>query len=128
MKKQVIRSPQAPEPIGPYSQAVAIEAQRLVFLSGQIALGPGGFLVGEDDVESQARQVMENLAAVLHSAGLDWDNVVKTTIFMTDLEYFPTVNAVYARYFAERLPARSTVEVSRLPGGALVEIELVAAS
>lgn len=128
MRKKVIRSPQAPDPIGPYSQAIATEAQRLVFLSGQIALGPGGFLVGEDDIESQTRQVMENLQAVLQSAGMDWDNVIKSTIFLTDLDHFPTVNTVYARYFAERLPARSTVEVSRLPGGASVEIELVAAS
>ncbi|RME28253.1 MAG: reactive intermediate/imine deaminase [Deltaproteobacteria bacterium] len=127
MKKQVIRSPLAPDPIGPYSQAVATEGKRLVFLSGQIALGPDGRLIGED-AASQARVAMENIRAVLASAGMDFDNVVKTTIFLVDLDDYKAVNEVYGRYFAERPPARSAVEVSRLPAGALVEIEVVAAS
>lgn len=127
MKKQVIRSPLAPDPIGPYSQAIATEGKRLVFLSGQIALGPDGALVGED-AATQAQVVMENIRAVLSAAGLDFDAVVKTTIFLVDMDDFAAVNQVYGRYFAERPPARSTVEVSRLPKGARVEIEVVASS
>ncbi|MCK6508003.1 Rid family detoxifying hydrolase [Myxococcota bacterium] len=127
MKKQVIRSPLAPDPIGPYSQAIATEGKRLVFLSGQIALGPDGTLVGED-AATQTQVVMENIRAVLSAAGLDFDAVVKTTIFLVDMDDFAAVNQVYGRHFAERPPARSTVEVSRLPKGARVEIEVVASS
>ncbi len=127
MKKQVIRSPLAPDPIGPYSQAIASEGKRVVFLSGQIALGPDGKLIGKD-AASQARVAMENVQAVLASAGMDFDNVVKTTIFMVDLDDYKVINDVYGSFFAERPPARSAVEVSRLPAGALVEIEVVAAS
>lgn len=127
MKKQVIRSPLAPDPIGPYSQAIAIEGKRLVFLSGQIALGPEGELVG-DDAATQAQVVMENIRAVLSSAGMDFDHVVKSTIFLVDLDDYAAVNQVYGRYFAERPPARSAVEVGRLPRGARVEIEVVAVS
>lgn len=127
MKKQVIRSPLAPDPIGPYSQAIATEGKRLVFLSGQIALGPDGTLVGED-AATQTQVVMENIRAVLSAAGLDFDAVVKTTIFLVDMDDFAAVNQVYGRHFAERPPARSTVEISRLPKGARVEIEVVASS
>jgi len=127
VKKQVIRSPLAPDPIGPYSQAIASEGKRVVFLSGQIALGPDGKLIGKD-AASQARVAMENVQAVLASAGMDFDNVVKTTIFMVDLDDYKVINDVYGSFFAERPPARSAVEVSRLPAGALVEIEVVAAS
>ncbi len=129
MKRQVIESVQAPKAIGPYSQAVAVEAQRLVFLSGQIPLDPGTMeLVGAGDIAAQTRQVMDNLGAVLSAAGLDFGNVVKTTIFLADLGDFAAVNEVYGSYFAERPPARATVQVAALPKGAGVEIECVAAS
>lgn len=127
MKKQVIRSPLAPDSIGPYSQAIATEHKRMVFLSGQIALGQDGKLVSSD-VEQQTVAAMENVRAVLASAGMDFDNVVKTTIFMVDLDDYAAINKVYAGYFGERPPARSAVEVSRLPAGAKVEIEVIAAS
>lgn len=129
MNKEVVRSPQAPEPIGPYSQAIAVEAQRLVFLSGQVAIDPAtGEMVGHDDVQAQTRQVMDNLGAVLAAAGLDWDHVVKTTIYLVDLADYAAVNEVYARYFVERPPARAAVQVAALPKNARVEIECIAAS
>ena len=129
MKRQVIESVQAPKAIGPYSQAVAVEAQRLVFLSGQIPLDPGTMeLVGAGDIAAQTRQVMGNLEAVLSAAGLDFGHVVKTTIFLADLADFAAVNEVYGSYFSERPPARATVQVAALPKGAGVEIECVAAS
>jgi len=127
MKKQVIRSPLAPDPIGPYSQAIATEGKRLVFVSGQIAMGPDGALVGTD-AATQTRVVMDNIQAVLSSAGMDFDSVVKTTIFLVDLDDYAAVNEIYGQFFAERPPARSAVEVSRLPRGARVEIEVVASS
>jgi len=129
MKRQVIESVQAPQAIGPYSQAIAVEAQRLVFLSGQIPLDPGTMeLVGAGDIAAQTRQVMDNLKAVLSASGLDFGNVIKTTIFLADLADFAAVNEVYGSYFAERPPARATVQVAGLPKGAGVEIECVAAS
>ena len=129
MKRQVIQSPQAPEAIGPYSQAIAVEPQRLTFLSGQIALDPGsGELKGAGDAGAQTTQVMENLKAVLASGGLTFSDVVKTTIYLVDLADFAAVNDVYAGYFVNRPPARATVQVAALPKGALVEIECIAAS
>lgn len=129
MKRQVIQSPQAPEAIGPYSQAIAVEPSRLTFLSGQIPLDPGtGELVGAGDAKAQTRQVMENLKAVLGSAGLTFEDVVKTTIYLMDLADFAAVNEVYGGYFVNRPPARATVQVAALPKGALVEIECIAAS
>lgn len=125
MPKQVILSPRAPKPIGPYSQAV--RAGGFLFCSGQIALDPAtGELAGEG-VEAQARRVMDNLAAVLEAGGSSFDRVVKTTIFLKSMDDFPKVNAVYGAYFEDAPPARSTVEVSRLPKGALVEVEAIAA-
>jgi len=125
--KTAIETAEAPAAIGPYSQAIRIGD--LVFTSGQIALDPmTGQLVG-GGIEAQTRRVLENLEAVLAAAGLDFSSVVKTTVFLKDMNHFPAMNAIYGEYFqAEGIapPARSTVEVSRLPKDALVEIDAIA--
>ena len=114
----------APAAIGPYSQAV--EANGFVFTAGQIGLVPGtADLVGQD-VETQARQALENLGAILDQAGLSYGDVVKTTVYLADMSEFPLVNAIYANYFQEPYPARSTVAAAALPKGARVEIDVVA--
>ncbi|MDQ0190164.1 RidA family protein [Alicyclobacillus cycloheptanicus] len=118
-----ITTSQAPAAIGPYAQAVQIGD--FVFTSGQIPLRPDGTLV-EGDVRAQTEQVLKNLDAVLQAAGLRKENVVKATIFMTDLGQFQTVNEVYAEYLGAHRPARSTVQVAALPRGAQVEIEFIA--
>ncbi len=124
MSKQVISTADAPAAIGPYSQA--IRAGNMLFVSGQIPLNPQtGEMVGTTAAE-QARQVLNNLKAVLQAAGTSLDNVVKTTIFLTDLTQFAEVNAVYAEFFPQNPPARSTIQVSALPRGAQVEIEAIA--
>lgn len=123
-KKEVILTSKAPKPIGPYSQA--IRAGGFVFCSGQIPLNPETGELVSSDVEAQTRQVLENLSCVLESSGLCLNCVVKTTIFLKSMNDFPKVNAVYGNYFKENPPARSTVEVSRLPKDVLVEIEAVA--
>jgi len=124
MTKQVITTADAPAAIGPYSQAIRVG--NLVFTSGQIPLHPQtGDIVGETAAE-QARQVLQNLRAVLQAAGASLQNVVKTTIFLTDLSQFAVVNAVYAEFFPENPPARSTVQVAALPRGVQVEIEAIA--
>ncbi|NDF16006.1 RidA family protein [bacterium] len=124
MKKEVL-TPHAPAPIGPYSQA--IETASLVFCSGQIPLDPStGQIVGEGNVEAQTAQVMKNISAVLKQADLGFQNVVKTTIFLKNMGDFPKVNALYAESFTAPFPARSTVEVARLPKDVLVEIEVIA--
>lgn len=120
-------SPEAPPAIGPYSQAIAVEARRLVFLSGQIALDAQGRLVGGDDVRAQTRQVLENLGAVLKAADLDFDHVVKTTIYLRDMDDYAAVNEEYAKVFRERPPARAAFSVVGLPRDVLVEIECIAA-
>jgi len=123
--RTVVSTPHAPGAIGPYSQA--IKAGQFVFLSGQIPLDPSsGNMVGGDDVEAQTVQVMKNLEAVLSAAGSSFAQVVKTTIFLTDLGDFAVVNRIYGGFFAENPPARATVQVAALPRGAKVEIELVA--
>jgi 2-iminobutanoate/2-iminopropanoate deaminase len=117
----------APQPIGPYSQA--IEANGMVFCSGQVALDPKSGQVVGTDVATQTHQVMKNVKAVLLAAGLDLSNVVKTTIFLKSMGDFPKVNEIYGGYITEANgipPARSTVEVSRLPKDVLVEIEVLA--
>ena len=125
MKKEIL-TPNAPAPIGPYAQA--IEVGNLVFCSGQIPLDPvSGTIVGEGNVEAQTQQVMKNVSAVLKQAGLGFGNVVKTTIFLKNMADFPKVNAIYAESFMAPFPARSTVEVARLPKDVLVEIEVIAA-
>lgn len=125
--RRVIQTDQAAAPVGPYNQAIAATGE-MVFVSGQVALdAKTGSLVGEGDVVAQTKQVMANVEAILKQAALSWENVVKTTIYLTDLSNFSTVNEVYGTYFnAETAPARACVEVSRLPKGALVEVECIA--
>lgn len=121
--RQTISSTEAPAAIGPYSQAVVVGDW--VFLSGQIPLNPkSGKVVVE--IESATTQVMENLAAVLAEAGLTFDHVIKTTIYLTDLSDFGQVNAVYGKYFPANPPARATVQVAALPRGVPIEIDAVA--
>jgi 2-iminobutanoate/2-iminopropanoate deaminase len=110
--------------VGPYSQA--IELGGTLFCSGQIAIDPKTNEVSKADVKTQAKLVMENVKAVLHHAGYDFDHVVKTTIFLTKMSDFATVNEVYATYFKPPYPARSTVAVSELPKGVQVEVEVLA--
>lgn len=127
MSHDVIRTDHAPAPVGPYNQAIRAQGS-MVFASGQIALEPAsGALVGGDDVAQQTEQVMKNLEAVLTAAGVGWSQVVKTTVFLADMNDFATVNGVYARYFDEATaPARACVEVARLPKDVLVEIDCIA--
>jgi 2-iminobutanoate/2-iminopropanoate deaminase len=128
MARQTITTTGAPKAIGPYSQAVVAPAGRLLFCSGQIPLDPKtGEIVGAGDVRAQTERVLENLGAVLTAAGASFATVVKTTIFLADLQDFGSVNEVYARYFASDPPARATVQAAGLPKGALIEIEAVAA-
>lgn len=124
MAKTVIYSPAAPEPIGPYSQA--IQAGNMLFVSGQIAIqrSSGNILTGK--IETETEQVMLNLREILGSAGYEFSNVVKTSIFLTDMNNFPKVNEVYGKYFTENPPARETVEVRRLPKDVNVEISCIA--
>ena len=117
-------TPNAPAAVGPYSQAV--DCGDLVFLSGQIPLVPATGLLAEGGIEAKARQMFENIKAVLAEAGMDFTNVVKTTVFMTDLGQFATLNGIYAEYFQAPYPARSCVEVTKLPKGVSVECELIA--
>jgi len=121
--KEAFFSDNAPKPVGPYSQVV--KAGQFLFLAGQIPLMPAGGL-REGDVVTQARQVLDNLKAVLSAAGADMNDIVKTTIFLADLSDFETVNQVYAEYFREPYPARSTVQAAKLPKGARLEIDAIA--
>ena len=125
-ERDVIVTEGAPKPFGgaPYNQA--IRAAGLVFCAGQVGLGPASGTLVDGGVEAQARRAMENLSAVLEAAGSGIDRIVKTTIFVTDLGDFAAVNAVYGSFFAADPPARSTVQVAGLPGGAVVEIEAIA--
>nr|WP_315059627.1 RidA family protein [uncultured Campylobacter sp.] len=121
--KKVISTKDAPQAIGPYSQA--IEANGFLFISGQLGVTPSGEFAGAD-VKSQAQRSLQNLQAILSEAGLGFENVVKTTIFLADIADFAAVNEIYAEFFKEPYPARSTVAVKTLPKGGLVEIELIA--
>lgn len=123
--KKVIQTQNAPAAIGPYSQAIDIG--NLVYCSGQIPLDPATGQVFTGDIKSQTELVMKNVEAVLTAAGMKFQNVVKTTIFLTSMTDFQTVNEVYGRYFPEQPPARSTVAVAGLPRGVNVEIEVIAA-
>ncbi|MFQ3631194.1 RidA family protein [Roseiflexus sp.] len=123
MERSVVQTSAAPQAIGPYSQAII--AGDMVFCSGQIPLTPDGVLV-EGDVAAQTRQVLTNLQAVLAAAGSSLDQVVKTTVFLVDMNDFAAMNAVYDEFFAANPPARSTVQVARLPRDARVEIEAMA--
>ncbi|MBP7389219.1 MAG: RidA family protein [Chitinophagales bacterium] len=124
MNKEIISTSDAPSAIGPYSQAV--KSGHLVFLSGQIALDTSGNIVS-DDVQAQTHQVMKNIAAILKTVNADYSAIVKTSIFLKDMNDFAAVNAVYASYFSGDFPARETVEVSRLPKDVRVEISVIAA-
>ena len=122
--KKIISTSEAPAAIGPYSQAV--RSGRFLFCSGQIPLDPKSGQIVSGDIGAQTRRVLDNIAAVLRAEGLTFDNVVKTTIFLNDLGDFQTVNEIYGSYFKQDSPARSTVQVSALPKGAKVEIEVIA--
>jgi 2-iminobutanoate/2-iminopropanoate deaminase len=124
MEKQIIQSNNAPAPIGPYSQAVT--AGGFTFVSGQVAINPATGDLVTGDIATETTQVMENLQAVLSAAGLTFNDVVKTTIFLTKMSNFAAVNEVYGKYFSSNVPARETVEVSGLPKGVNVEISVIA--
>lgn len=125
MSHQIIATDRAPAAIGPYSQAV--RAGGTVYFSGQIALDPATGNMVAGDVEAQARRVFDNLSAVCAAAGGQFSDIVRVGIYVTDLGHFATVNAVMAEYFAKPYPARSTIEVSALPKGALVEVDAIMA-
>jgi 2-iminobutanoate/2-iminopropanoate deaminase len=124
---EIITSNGAPRAIGPYSQAIAVRAGQLLFLSGQIPLDPATGELVRGTIEEETRQVMRNLAAVLAAGGAGFQHVVKATIYLTDLSDFARVNEVYGAHFKSSPPARSTVQVAALPRGARVEIDAVAA-
>ena len=123
-KKQAISSPEAPAAIGAYSPA--IKAGNLLFVSGQVAMNPATGTIVDGDVTAQTEQVMRNLGALLKAAGAGFEQVVKTTVFLTDMNDFAAMNAVYARYMTDPPPARATVQVARLPRDVKVEIDLIA--
>ena len=124
MSKKIILTKDAPEPIGPYSQAVRFGD--MLFCSGQIAIDPKTGQVITGDVKAQAVQVMKNIEAVLKAADTKFENIIKTTIFLTNMNDFAAVNEIYGQYFKSNPPARSTVAVSGLPKGVQVEIEVLA--
>jgi 2-iminobutanoate/2-iminopropanoate deaminase len=123
--REIIQTAKAPAPIGPYSQA--IRADGLVFVSGQIPVDPATGRIIEAGIEAQTHQVMKNLSAILAAAETGLENVVKTTVFLSNLDDFPDFNRVYGEYFADTKPARATVQVARLPKEVLVEVEAIAA-
>ena len=125
MTKQVINTNLAPAPIGPYNQA--IKTGSLLFISGQVALQPGSSELSNADIIEETHQVMQNLQSILSEAGMTFNSVVKTTIFLTDMNLFSEVNEVYAKYFEGNFPARETVAVKGLPKNANVEISMIAA-
>jgi len=124
MSSTIIKTDKAPQAIGPYVQARKVGP--MLYTSGQIGLVPGKETMVGDDIESQTNQVLANLAAIVAAGGGSLTDIVKTTIFVTDLGHFATVNKLYAAFFGDHKPARSTVEVSALPKGALIEIECIA--
>jgi len=122
--KTVISTPESPSAIGPYSQAIA--SGGMLFCSGQIPLDPKSGDLLQGDVAAQTKLVLDNLGGVLRAIGLTYNNVVKTTVFLTDLSKFPEMNSVYGTYFTTQPPARSTIQVAALPKNASVEIEAIA--
>jgi 2-iminobutanoate/2-iminopropanoate deaminase len=122
--KKIISTSEAPAAVGPYSQAVRVGST--IYCAGQIPLDPKSGQIVPGDIGTQTRRVLDNIAAVLRSEGVTFENVAKTTIFLTDLSEFQTVNEIYGSYFKNQPPARSTVQVSALPKGANVEIEAIA--
>jgi 2-iminobutanoate/2-iminopropanoate deaminase len=125
MPKAIINTANAPSPIGPYNQSV--KANGFLFMSGQVAIDPVTNTIEAKTVEEETEQVMKNLKAVLAAAEMDFSNVVKTTIFLSDMSLFQTVNEVYGKYFSENAPARETVAVKGLPKNVNVEISMIAA-
>ncbi len=121
--KKIVKTNKAPGAIGPYSQG--IDLGNMIFFSGQIPLNP---MTGEmpEGIKAQAKQALDNVKGLLESQGLDFSNVVKTTVFLDNMNDFNTVNDIYAQYFVEPYPARSAVEVAKLPKGALIEVEVIA--
>jgi 2-iminobutanoate/2-iminopropanoate deaminase len=124
MTKEIINSSKAPAPIGPYNQAV--KAGNLLFVSGQIAIDPSNGELVLDSIEAETTMVLKNIEAILSEAGTHFSNVLKSTIFISDMNNFATINEIYGRFFTEPFPARETVEVSKLPKGVNVEISVVA--
>jgi 2-iminobutanoate/2-iminopropanoate deaminase len=124
MNKTIINTPDAPAPIGPYNQAVV--SGNTVFISGQICIDPVSGQLKNKDLQEETHQVMHNLKAILSAAGMDFSNVVKTTIFITDMNRFSEMNEVYGKYFTSDFPARETVQVSALPKFVNVEISMIA--
>jgi 2-iminobutanoate/2-iminopropanoate deaminase len=122
--KAIVTTDRGPKPIGPYSQA--IKANGFLFVSGQVALDPKTNELVAGDIRQQTERVMENIKGILEAAGSNLQHAVKTTVFLKDLNDFPAMNEIYARHFAMAPPARSTVQVARLPKDALVEIEVIA--
>lgn len=122
---KIISTTKAPQAIGPYSQAILHNG--LLFASGQIPLVPETMTLVGDDVESQTRQVLKNMLGVLEEVGLNYSNIIKTSIFIKDMNHFQTINKIYEEVLSPNKPARSTVEVSRLPKDVLIEIEFIAA-
>ncbi len=128
MQKDILYTKNAPEPIGPYSQAIilTIGSEKMMYSSGQVAIDPATGEFKGGNIKEQTRLVMENIKALLTEAKTDLKNVIKTTVFIKDMNDFAAMNEVYAVYFGESKPARSTVEVARLPKDALVEVEVIA--
>jgi 2-iminobutanoate/2-iminopropanoate deaminase len=124
MEKQIINTPTAPAPIGPYNQAIL--AGDILFISGQICIDPGTGTLKNQDIQEETHQVMHNLRSILTASDMGFHNVVKTTIFITDMNRFSEINEVYGKYFADIFPARETVQVSALPKFVNVEISMIA--
>jgi 2-iminobutanoate/2-iminopropanoate deaminase len=124
MEKKIINTPDAPAPIGPYSQAV--QTGNLLFIAGQIPIDPKTGKVEASDVAAETRQVMNNLKAILLAAGIDFSHVVKTTILLIDMSHFTTVNEIYGQYFTSDFPARETYAVKTLPKNVNIEISMIA--
>ena len=126
MEKSIVKTSKAPAPIGPYSQAV--RAGSFLFISGQIAINPATGNIEAGDIAGETKQVMENLSAILQEAGLSFEHVAKTSIFLSDMNHFSVVNEVYGKYFTGNYPARETIAVKGLPKNVNVEISMIAAS
>jgi 2-iminobutanoate/2-iminopropanoate deaminase len=123
MKKIIINTKNAPGPIGPYNQAIVVD--NTIYISGQICIDPATGSLKNNDIQEETHQVMQNLKSILAEAGMSFSNIVKTTIFITDMNQFGEVNAIYGKYFTEEFPARETVQVSALPKFVNVEISMI---
>ena len=128
MQKDTLYTNKAPEPIGPYSQAIKLswDAKQIIYTSGQLSIDPATNEFINGNIKEQTKRVLDNISTILNEAGSDLKRVIKTTIFIKHMTDFPDVNEVYAEYFGESKPARSTVGVQRLPKDALIEIEVIA--